>query len=457
MRLFKKKVFSIIVALIMIVSITTIPTKATTLMTEGKFDLYSSVYDFGARVDKVIIKLPNKVSGDSVSADTFIIESANESNANIEVNNGKRIISDIYVSTSADGSKEEVGEFIIINLETKLSTKYADVLQWNDPDFTNVPLKVKYNVKQEKPMKDTEGNEFKYNYIQDKFIQVEVDKFGEGRSTSGLNYRDYKPESDGQKHPLIIWLHGAGEGGDNNVTHINGNRGAVAFISDEAQKAFDNPYVLAPQSPDYWMPELVLGDLVIKGTDNTEKVVDLIKEYISNNSEIDTSRVYIGGCSMGGYQTWETLFAAPELFAAAFPICAAYEVPEKKLDTVKNIPIWVVHAANDDTIPVKYTQDAYNYLKSKGGNVLYTEYSNVQVDGEDFAPHASWIYPLNNDPVNEGGEHFYEWLASQRKDVAANTNNNSNIVTVVVVIILVLCIGGVFVIRKKKINETIKK
>lgn len=457
MRVFKKKVFSIIVALIMMVSIITIPTKATTLTTEGKFDVYSSVYDFGARVDKVIIKLPNKVSGDSVSADTFIIESANESNANIEVNNGKRVISDIYVSTSADGSKEVVGEFIIINLETKLSTKYADVLQWNDPDFTNVPLKVKYNVKQEKPIKDTEGNEIKYNYVQDKFIQVEVDKFGEGTSTSGLNYRDYKPESDGQKHPLIIWLHGAGEGGDNNVTHINGNRGAVAFISDEAQKAFDNPYVLAPQSPDYWMPELVLGDLVLKGTDNTEKVVDLIKEYISNNSEIDTSRVYIGGCSMGGYQTWETLFAAPELFAAAFPICAAYEVPEKKLDTVKNIPIWVVHSANDDTIPVKYTQDAYNYLKSNGGNIIYTEYSNVQVDGEDFAPHASWIYPLNNDPVNESGEHFYEWLASQRKVITANGNDNSNMIVVTGVIIVALCIGSVFIIRKKKLKETIKK
>lgn len=92
---------------------------------------------------------------------------------------------------------------------------------------------------------------------------------------------------------------------------------------------------------------------------------------------------------MGGYQTWETLFAAPELFAAAFQICAAYEVPQEKLDTVKNIPIQAVHAANDDTIPVKYTQDAYNYLKSKGGNILYTEYSNVQVDGEDFASHAS--------------------------------------------------------------------
>ena len=84
----------------------------------------------------------------------------------------------------------------------------------------------------------------------DEFIQNEVDLFTSGESEEGIHYRDYKPEDDGEKHPLIIWLHGAGEGGDSNVTQINGNRGATAFISKEAQEAFDNPYVLAPQSPE---------------------------------------------------------------------------------------------------------------------------------------------------------------------------------------------------------------
>lgn len=445
----KKNIVSAIMSVVMFTLIIPFNVKADTLG-EEKFDIYASVYDFGARVDKIVIKLPEKVSGDSINSETFTVKSANESNVGLDVNNGERKISDIYVSSSENGAKEETGEFIIINLETKLNTVYADVLQWDEANFTNVPLNVKYNVKQNKAIKTDDGSDITYTYNQDKFIQVDVDKFGEGKSSSGINYRDFKPENDGKKHPLIIWLHGAGEGGKSNVTHINGNRGAVAFVSEEAQKALDKPYVLAPQSPDYWMTELVLGDLVLRGTDNTQNVVDLIKEYISNNPDIDTSRVYIGGCSMGGYQTWETLFAAPELFAAAFPICAAYEVPQEKLDTVKDIPIWTFHAENDDTIPVDYTRNAYNYLKEKGGNILYTEYSNVQVDGEDFAPHASWIYPLNNEPINEDGEYFYQWLASQKKVISEEgTTNNSNIIVIVGAIIIAGVIVGLAVRNKK--------
>ena len=130
-------------------------------------------------------------------------------------------------------------------------------------------MDVQYDVKQNKAMRNKEGNTASYSFKQHTFIQNEVDEFSEGTSASGLHYRDFKPKKDGKKHPLIIWLHGAGEGGKNNVTQINGNRGAVAFIGEQAKKVFDTPYVLAPQSPDYWMPKLVLGDLTLKGTDNT--------------------------------------------------------------------------------------------------------------------------------------------------------------------------------------------
>lgn len=428
---------------------TMIPVYSDAAGTQGTFDVYASVYDFGVRVDKIVIEAPDIVRGDSVSPDTFTVESANESKVGTLVNNGMRKITDIYVSDSENGEKGSAGKYIIIELETKLSTPYADVLQWNEPDFTNVPLNVQYHVQQNKPMESDAGETLNYTYTQDTFVQVDVDDFGEGKSASGIPYRDYVPEDDGQKHPLIIWLHGAGEGGGNNITHINANRGAVAFVSEEAQNALDKPYVLAPQSPDYWMPELVLGDLTLHGTDNTQNLVALIQEYISKHPNVDTSRVYIGGCSMGGYQTWETLFAAPDLFAAAFPICAAYEVPTDKLDTVKNIPIWLVHAENDDTIPVQYTRDAYAYLKEHGGNVHYTEYANVQVDGEDFAPHASWIYPLNNDPKDEDGTTFYDWMAVQHKDTAkTEANSTKNIILGVVAVAIVIAI--VTLIKKKK-------
>lgn len=454
-RLNKKAVMG--AAMSLAVACAMVPAYAGAAGTQGTFDVYASVYDFGARVDKIVIESPDTVRSDSVSLDTFTVESANKSTAGIPVNNGVRKITDVYVSGSENGEKEEAGKYVIIELETKLSTPYADVLQWNEPDFTNVPLDVQYAVQQNKEMESDTGEALNYTYTQDGFVQVDVDAFGEGKSANGIPYRDYVPQEDGKKHPLIIWLHGAGEGGGNNITHINANRGAVAFVSEEAQNALDKPYVLAPQSPDYWMPELVLGDLTLNGTDNTQNLVALIKEYISAHPNVDTSRVYIGGCSMGGYQTWETLFAAPDLFAAAFPICAAYEVPTDKLDTVKNVPIWLVHAENDDTIPVQYTRDAYAYLKDHGGNVHYTEYPNVQVDGEDFAPHASWIYPLNNDPKTEDGTAFYDWMAAQHKDTAeaeassATSSTTSSTTSIVfVVLAAAVIIVGVGMIKKKK-------
>lgn len=435
-------------ALSLAILLATTPASVLAQDNTAQYDLYATVYDYGPRVDKIVLELPEEVKADSVETDSFHIQSANKSQIDLEVTNGDRVVTNAYVTDNENGEETDSGKYITIELETNLNTQFAEVLQWDEESFSNYPMDMNYNVEQIIPFESVDGEEISYTYTMDEFIQNEVDLFTSGESEEGIHYRDYKPEDDGEKHPLIIWLHGAGEGGDSNVTQINGNRGATAFISKEAQEAFDNPYVLAPQSPDYWMPELVLGETVLKGTDNTDKVVALIKEYIAANENIDTSRVYIGGCSMGGYQTWETLFAAPELFATAFPICAAYEVPQDRLDTVKDTPIWIIHAENDDTIPVQYSRDAYNYLKDNGGNVHYTEYPNVQIDGQDFSTHASWIYPLNNDPKLEDGTTFFEWMSSQKKETSS-TNEQSNLPIIIGGVIILVAIAG-FIIYKKK-------
>lgn len=409
---------------------------------EAEFDLYASVYDYGARVNKVVCELPEEVLMDSIQKDTFRVVSDNKSTINLEVDNGERTIEDIYVSDSKDGERQNSGNYIIIELETNLNTQYSDVLQWDDPSFSNAPLQVEYKVEQVKPMRTTEEKETLYTWKQDEFKQELVDDFTEGES-HGIHYRDYKPEEDGNKHPLIIWLHGAGEGGLNNVTHINGNKGAVAFVSEEAKEVFDDPYVLAPQSSDYWMPELELGDLVLKGTDVTKDLVACIRDYMDQNQGIDPTRVYIGGCSMGGYQTWEALFEAPDLFAAAFPICAAYEVPADKMEALKDIPLWIIHSENDSTIPVQYSRDAYENFKKAGGQATYIEYPNVQVEGQDYESHAVWVYPLNNETKDEEGTTFFQWLASQKKE-----EQTTNWMPLIVVTLVVA--GAIFFMKRKK-------
>ena len=110
----KKKIFAGYVFLLaMLVSILPMEIKAKDSM-EAQFDVYASVYDFGARVDKIVIELPEAVKSDSVHKDTFTITSANKSNAALEVLNGKRNISKISVSDAKNGSKKESGKYIII-------------------------------------------------------------------------------------------------------------------------------------------------------------------------------------------------------------------------------------------------------------------------------------------------------------------------------------------------------
>ena len=131
-----------------------------------------------------------------------------------------------------------------------------------------------------------------------------------------IPYRYYDPiRSAGKdangKYPVVIFLHGAGESGDNNISHIIANKGAVVW----ADRVDMNPcYVLAPQCPSMaegWVQE-----------DNEALVMQMLDEFIAAHADtIDTDRIYIQGLSMGGYGTWKIILDHPEVFAAAMPMC----------------------------------------------------------------------------------------------------------------------------------------
>lgn len=164
------------------------------------------------------------------------------------------------------------------------------------------------------------------------------------------------------------------------------------------------------------MKSFIIGERELKGKkDYTPDLVNLIRNYINENPEIDKNRVYIGGCSMGGYQTFKTLVFAPEIFAAAFITCPAYKPSEKELNIVKNIPIWLVHASEDTTVPVVNSREAFEYLKKLGADVVYTEYKDVVRDGYKYDPHGSYFYTLHNDPTNKDGVNIFQWIASKKK------------------------------------------
>ncbi len=200
-----------------------------------------------------------------------------------------------------------------------------------------------------------------------------------------LNYLLYLPEdykTSDQKFPLVIFLHGSGERG-NDLKKVK-MHGPPKLI--EKGKKF--PFILlAPQCPDGKRWTHLLTELSI-----------LIDEIQSNYS-IDEDRIYLTGLSMGGQGTWTLAMYAPERFAAIAPICGWADTFEAC--KLKDLPIWVFHGAKDLIVPIHHSENMVDALKKCGSTeIKFTVYPN--------ANHDSWTETYNNSK-------FYEWLLSKKK------------------------------------------
>ena len=266
-----------------------------------------------------------------------------------------------------------------------------------------------------------------------------VDLFESGSFTGSdgvhLQYAHFTPpEAENSKHPLIIWLHGAGEGswfGTQPVDiAIMGNK-VVAFADEPMQTLMEGAYVLVPQAPTMWMDD-GSGAYTQDGTTKYETVLaELIEGFISHQN-VDASRVYIGGCSNGGFMTVKMLFARPNLFAAAFPVCQGYRsewITDEMIGRIKHIPIWQIHAKNDALLPSSISETVHNRLLEAGAaNVVCTVFDEmVDISGKwtdeagrpwVYDGHWSWIHVFNNDvfAVVDGNDiSLFEWLAAQKR------------------------------------------
>lgn len=199
-----------------------------------------------------------------------------------------------------------------------------------------------------------------------------------------LNYLLYLPpkyETGKQKWPLVVFLHGAGETG-NDLKMVK-KHGPPKLAEKK-----DFPFILvSPQAPTRgWMPEAVNG---------------LIEEVMAHY-RVDPDRVYLTGLSMGGYGTWALASAYPGKFAAAVPICGGGN--PVMADKLKNLPLWVFHGAKDTTVQPVQSKTMVDAVKKAGGNVKLTIYPE--------AGHDSWTETYD-DPQ------MWKWLLSQRRGQAA--------------------------------------
>jgi len=216
-----------------------------------------------------------------------------------------------------------------------------------------------------------------------------------------LPYRLLKPQhyDPQQKYPLVLFMHGAGERGNDNkaqlkhVVHI--------FTTPENRQKYPC-FVLAPQCPTgkgwsevnwgaktHQQPEKPSGPLAM-----TLQVIEQLKKEFS----IDADRLYVGGLSMGGYGTWDVIARHPEMFAAAVPMCGGGD--ETTAAKIAKLPIWNFHGAKDPAVKVERSRNMIEALKMAGGTPKDTEYPEVG--------HDCWV-PASKEPE------LLPWLFSQKR------------------------------------------
>lgn len=197
------------------------------------------------------------------------------------------------------------------------------------------------------------------------------------------NYLLYLPmdynESD-KNFPLVLFLHGSGERGDDlEKVKIHG-------IPKLITQGKDFPFiVVSPQCPMdiYW---------------NT-KILSALLDEIESKYRVDTNKVYLTGLSMGGHGTWELAIKEPNRFAAIAPVCGWTDT--SKACIISHIPTWVFHGAKDNVVPVKAAEDMVAALKKCGSDVMLTIYPE--------ANHNSWTETYNN-------EELYKWMMDRSLD-----------------------------------------
>ena len=195
----------------------------------------------------------------------------------------------------------------------------------------------------------------------------------------GYRYRLDLPDGYAQdasaRWPLLVFLHGSGERGDDlQVLTRNGPPKLIA----EGQSL---PAIVAsPVAPEHtvWDPHAV------------QALVDALRR----THRVDDDRIYLTGLSMGGYGVWDTLLAYPDTFAAAVPICggagAGFIVPER----IAHIPVWIVHGADDPEVPPADSQRMYDALLAAGGTPKLSLYPGVGHDAwtQTYADSDLWAW-----------------------------------------------------------------
>lgn len=414
--------------------------------------LLAEITPQGQKINGVALEYPDNVLSGSDLRSLYQVQTSLD---NAEKEN--RSVLKAYVNSEPKTtSLPKAGKFVIIELDNadknaatysvkdgnkdpmKFKAKNADgnIVENEKVQAVKIPEffanRLAYSVEQKGLLKLTNGTtlgksawsqtaetaKIKTAYIDD-FVAKQISL---NSSENKLNYRFYSPlQKNGEKYPLVIFLHGSGQVGSDNLAHLISSKGAIATLP------YEPSFVLAPQYDQVFDP----FDSAEKGqkggihwqTENRISLVfKMIDETIKANPQIDTNRIYVNGLSRGAEGGLNLLLARPNFFAGALLMSGreAYtnewvdgNATKANLAAIKNVPIWFFHSKEDKVSPVKGSRINYQILSEQlnAPNVKYTEFSFEQAGDNGIVnnnPHNTWDAVYNSPEV-------IEWLLQQKR------------------------------------------
>ncbi|HEX5789301.1 MAG TPA: prolyl oligopeptidase family serine peptidase, partial [Woeseiaceae bacterium] len=389
-----------------------------------RYHRVDEVMDWGAATTRLIVELGADASRGAVGADTFDVHVRRRDPRLAEplLEEGAREVVEAYVSDEG-GTPVPSGRYATLVMAVGPTLSLGNALNFAQDPATgshfNAWTENAYTITQQEPIDGiedlvaTEMGEYTRLGIDDFVFDTASYRDPEYGPTE-IRYAHWSPPADDGRNPLIVWLHGGGEGGTDPTIPLAANR-APAFVADDLQAVFGGAYVLVPQSPTWWMH----GPAGTRGSNEkqdalsiyTRAVQNLVEDFVADRKDVDADRVYVAGASNGGWLTVRLLLDYPHYYAAAVAVCEPLNldyVSEEELRGIVDVPLWLVTAATDRLVkPEEFPVPLYTTLRTLGAKDVHLtllprvedmsgEYVAADGTPHEYDGHWSWI-PFYND------------------------------------------------------------
>jgi predicted peptidase len=208
--------------------------------------------------------------------------------------------------------------------------------------------------------------------------------------------KHYDPK---RSYPLVVFLHGAGERGNDNQKPL-----AHGVLPWAHELSVQRPsFLVVPQCPEgsQWVDTpWTKGSYSVDAVPISKPLAAVVQlvQALRREFHIDGRRIFVTGLSMGGFGTWDLLMRYPDIFAAGMPVCGGGD-PTHAL-RVKRVPVWAFHGSADPVVPVEASRAMVRAVRAAGGRIRYTEYPGLE--------HNVWDKAY-------GDEAALLWLLGQRR------------------------------------------